>query len=208
MNRQDDIIPNFANKAGHISDSKIFQFLNTDNKKVRNDSVVNSIAQSNILCDDNSEQKETSFRKDKHASTIYEKNKELGMIVEIMINGAARVSEVLEIKCADIKSTGHLIIRGKKGSEDRIITTTLSDSYLRKCKLHSFDPFSHLNRWYIYREFKKLGIEHKFQGKTKNSVTHYYRQMTLRLFHVEQEKINTRAKLSGHKNKKSLKYYE
>lgn len=96
----------------------------------------------------------------------------LGYILDIQLSGGCRISEVLAIKPNQITATGAILIVSAKRGEPRIITTSCSSEFLLNCRLNNISPFHDYNRFWVYREYSKLGIYFQSSTSTKNSVTH------------------------------------
>lgn len=198
----------FVTSNGRIVESKLFQFLYPSVKPVRDRSVIKPLAPNANLCSQGS-----SLNDDlKTLYTLLNKIKieepVIYYICEIMLAGSCRISEVLDIRYNDFKSTNQLLIRGKKGSSNRIISVSESRQYLRTCKEVQKDPFNDYNRFYVYRRLKYYGIGGQFEGKNKMAITHYFRQLSLRILENEEVTKEDRMRQSGHKSKNSLTYYE
>ena len=170
-------------------------------------SVSSPTAQTNKLCEVQDDQLQLLEAVYSKRLPLLNSDRILWYIIELMLNGALRVSEVLDIDARDITMTGHVIIHGKKGSLDRIVTTHDSAEYLRKCKVNCVQPFMDWNRFAVYRAFKKHGIYLQLSGNKHMSVTHSIRQIVSRSMQTEGVSDNMRRKLLGHKSFNSLKHY-
>ncbi len=131
----------------------------------------------------------------------------LWYIIELQLSGGLRISEVLGLSCKDISFSGHVSIKGSKGSYGKIIYVVDSLEYLLRCKNNSLNPFEGYSRFYVYRQFKKLGIELQLNGKKKNAVTHAIRHVVAR----EEKNAGFSKKQTqrhlGHRNSKSTDHY-
>jgi site-specific recombinase XerD len=96
----------------------------------------------------------------------------LGHILDIQISGGCRISEVLQIKAKDITPTGSILIQSAKKGNQRIITTSKSSEFLLTCRKLNITPFFDRDRFWVYREYKKLGILFISKTSSKMSVTH------------------------------------
>lgn len=128
-------------------------------------------------------------------------------ILELQVIYGLRISEVLNIRVYDINALSHIVIRGSKGSNNRIIVPLLSKSFFVNCKMNNLDPFLHVSRFYVYREYKKLGFSFVFNGQVNASVTHLFRS----LLAVELSNNNTNLEdikdFYGHKNIDNTRIY-
>jgi integrase len=128
-------------------------------------------------------------------------------VIELLFFYGLRISEVLRIKQYDIKSTGHILIKGLKGSNDRLI----QPKYYYEFWLNGAYGFLPLgdtySRFYYYRLFRRLGIGQKFNGNTNTSVTHYFRHNLVILLKKQGVSEDLLSNYIGHVSKKTLKYY-
>lgn len=126
----------------------------------------------------------------------------------LMCSCGCRISEALKIAPHHITNAGSFVIKGSKGSESRMYKVSELSEWLLWCKKNGIYPFDCLNRFYVYRVFKSVGIEHKFEGNKKNSVTHLPRH----LLALEAKSIDVGEEIISdalrHKSTKSKIYYE
>jgi len=120
----------------------------------------------------------------------------------------ARVSEILNIKYSDIISPTILRIRGLKHSDDRLIHIDRYSEYFSYCKRYMIHPFSTLNRFYIYREYKKMGFVVSFLDSDKKAVTHSFRYRYIKNLKDNKVEISLIQKEIGHKTLKTTENYE
>ena len=128
-------------------------------------------------------------------------------IAKLMQIGALRVSEVLSINPKDISRTGHVVIRSKKGGDNRVIYTGEVSDYLLNCKRLSIIPFRLYDRHYIYREFKKRGIVYESNYSTKKSVAHSIRHSIVDCARREGFEKDSIKRITGHKSDKVVELY-
>lgn len=185
----------------------VIQLANPDSKNLRSKSVPNPSAQINKLYEDNEELTMAIRNILEMKEGILLRNPQLWYIIELLLGSGARVSEVLDISPGDILLNGSIRIKGKKGSSDRIISAGTSYQYMIKCKNVPRYPFMDWDRFRVYREFKKLGIGMRFKGKSKESVTHFFRQAHSRLMQMGGIDDGLRSQELGHKGKGNIKYY-
>lgn len=133
---------------------------------------------------------------------------ELGVLTDLLFTNGLRISEALSIQSSDIALNGMVKVRGMKGSKDRLCFTSQMGRELvalRSCNGLIFPNFS---RFYVYREFKKLGISFNVQGMTNNAVTHAPRHMfVLQAKDSGWDTADTQAAI-GHNSIESTKQYE
>jgi len=64
-----------------------------------------------------------------------------------------------------------------------------------------------INRYYVYREYKKYGISINFDNNTNNAVTHSLRYLLLKMYDAEGIGITDIQKEIGHKSVSNTKIY-
>lgn len=171
-------------------------------------SVLPSSAQTVTLCPANGEvpiELNAVVEQVLRSSNISETDK---AVIEIMFNYGLRISEVLAINSKSINSRNQIIIKGLKGSSDRLVTPVISSTYWRKVKMYNCQDHTLNGRFYYYRLFKKLGFTSHAAGNKKNSVTHSFRHNFITEIMKQTDNIEIAKELIGHKNSNSTKYYD
>lgn len=131
----------------------------------------------------------------------------LALVIWLMYASGLRISEILKIKGTDISRSYNILVRGSKKSNDRLVNGVLFEEFLKAYIGKSTLVFSQFDRFYIYRELKKLGLCYKFAGNEKSSVTHLGRHVfALQGKEIADESM-TVGKMLGHKGMSSEKYY-
>lgn len=120
----------------------------------------------------------------------------------------ARVSEILNIQYSDIISPTIIRIKGLKHSNDRLIHIDRYSEYFSFCKRNMINPFGTLNRFYIYREYKKIGFVVSFLDTNKKAVTHSFRYKYIKELKDNNVEISLIQKEIGHKTQKTTENYE
>lgn len=120
----------------------------------------------------------------------------------------ARVSELLNIKYTDIITQTIIRIKGLKHSNDRLIHIDRYSEYFGFCKRNMINPFDTLNRFYIYREYKKIGFVVSFLDSNKKAVTHSFRYRYIKKLKENNVEISLIQKEIGHKSQKTTENYE
>jgi len=128
-------------------------------------------------------------------------------VLELLMFYGLRISEVLRIKKNDIKSTGHIIIKGLKGSNDRLIQPKYYYDFWFKNGYGFLPLVDTYSRFYYYRLFKRLGIGQKFNMNSNTSVTHYFRHNLIIELKRQGVPEHMLSSYIGHVSKKTLKYY-
>lgn len=143
--------------------------------------------------------------------TIYHKMKfESRVLAELFAfqyETGCRISECLSIKYYDVLADGRVIIRGLKGSNDRVVSCSIGKSYLLHCRLYNSWVFSNFNRFYVYRFYKKYGVMFVSKKSKKKSVTHALRHINALNMRKAGLKSSDVSEFLGHKNLKNGKYY-
>jgi hypothetical protein len=100
-----------------------------------------------------------------------------------------------------------VIIKGLKGSNDRVILDSSIKDYLISCKSSNSDPFKTFNRFFIYRFLKSNGVNYSPFYSSKNSVTSAFRHHSAAdINQVSNSKEHSKLYL-GHKNISSTNHY-
>lgn len=133
---------------------------------------------------------------------------QLKRFIYIQSVSGARVSELLNIRHSDIISPTILRIKGLKHSEDRLIHIDRYCDYFSFCKLNMVQPFALLDRFYIYREYKKLNLVISFIGSNKKAVTHSFRYRYIKKLKDNEVDISLIQREIGHKTQKTTEKYE
>ena len=102
------------------------------------------------------------------------------VFVDLLATNGCRVSEVLSIHSRDIQFNGLVFVKGLKGSKNRMLATLLSSQYLVSQLSSNSLVFDGYNRFYVYRELKKLGLFFTSENSTKFSITHAFRHFFIR----------------------------
>lgn len=125
----------------------------------------------------------------------------------LQMENGLRVSELISVRCSDITVTGSFKIRGKKRSHNRMITGGEAKQYLLKCKGNGVNPFSHLDRFHIRREYLKAGINYYLRGDKKAKVTHIFRHLFVSGMLQSGIEVEEAKTFIGHKSVSSTEQY-
>lgn len=131
----------------------------------------------------------------------------LFVICSLQLKFALRISEVLNLKYSDIDFQGRAIIKGLKGSNDRIIFVSEYPMFKNINRASNELIFSHINRFYVYREYKKLGIYKLLEDNSNVSVTHFNRYLSQAVIDDKTEDLSIKRQLLGHKSSKNTFRY-
>lgn len=170
-------------------------------------SVPNPSAQYYKQCNPGLNMEEIIKRVEKAIDMSSKSNEVIHAILLIQYESGARISEVLNIRGVDISGNRMIVLRGSKGSGDRTVSVNSNWAFWSKMKGMHMLVFQGFTRFYVYREYKKLGISFKFAGKGKKSVTHSLRHIMGRS--LQENKVNKKLiqKQLGHESEKSTDSY-
>lgn len=186
----------------------------SDNKTVTLDSIVvcsksvlSSSAQNTIPCDHDSgseKQLESFISKVIECTCLSAVDK--GIMLLCLTEGL-RISEALGILAGDWMAGQKVFIRGKKGSFDRVVSVRFFFNELRSFTFNYGCLQAAGNRFYFYREFKKLGIIFQSSNSSRASVTHAGRHLLADGLYIRYNDIELSQRTLGHKSVNSTKHY-
>jgi hypothetical protein len=119
-----------------------------------------------------------------------------------------RVSEMLEIKGVDLMNGNRVKIRGLKHSNNRIIVSKLLHDHFKSCKGLNIRLFDSFSRWFIYREYKKVGLSMSVKSSSRNVVTHLFRHLAIKDLKAYNTDTEDSRNFIGHKNGANTQRYE
>ena len=195
-------------QSGKLDEKKFFEIVNEDSNQSRVRSVPSPSAQANHLCAGSTDL-DLLYNTAVHAiDKMMMECMPLACILELQLLYGLRVSEVLAIHSNDILSSGHVMVKGLKGSESRLIIAVKTAEWLQDQKNKGRYIFMDFNRYYLYRLYKKLGLSAQFRNRRKKSVTHLFRHMLIKSFKHQKINIHESQRFIGHKAKTSTEVYE
>lgn len=109
---------------------------------------------------------------------LEDKRTELGgyyFVAIIQLRAGCRISEVLQIRYSDIILPDRVLVRGLKGSRNKLVSVPECTQIFAKCVEHKFNPFANYNRFTAYRNYKRAGIMLYNDTGKKAKVTHAFR---------------------------------
>lgn len=118
-----------------------------------------------------------------------------------------RVSEALEILPQDITSTGGVLIRAKKGGQDRIVFVAELASFFRLKKASNVMPFHNMNRFTAYRYLRDMGVTKLKKGRKNESVTHIFRDEFFKANRSVTQDKGVLSRSVGQSSQRSTDYY-
>lgn len=186
----------------------------SDNKTVTLDSIIvrskfelTSTAQNTILCDqDCGSDKQLESFISKVVECSYLSTIDKGIMLLCLMEGL-RISEALGILADDWRAGQKVFIRGKKGSFDRVVSVRFFFTELRSFTFNYGCLQAAGNRFYFYREFKKLGIIFQSSNSSRSSVTHAGRHLLADNLFQHGNDIELSQRTLGHKSVNSTKHY-
>lgn len=143
-------------------------------------------------------------------STIEENKGNLGRyyyLFRLQCVSGCRITEALNVDYLDIADNGSVLIKGLKGSNDRVIFDSELASYFLRYRISEVNPFVLMNRFTAYRNLKRLGIGIAKKGRKKASITHVFRNEYIRYSKQLTSNKATIAQSVGHKSTKSQDHY-
>lgn len=132
----------------------------------------------------------------------------VGIIYVLQSRYALRVSEVLGISPKNITSSGTIIVKGLKGSNDKYIDVIELRDFFKECKFNNVSPFKNISRYFVYRTYKKFNINCSESYGTKTAVTHGFRYKKVREIKEIEKDLTVSSIVLGHKSLSSTKHYE
>jgi integrase len=129
-------------------------------------------------------------------------------VIELQLFYGLRISECLNITTSDISNTGHIRIRGAKGSNDRIVIPYKFASFWQN-EAKAILPIGKVySRFWFYRQYKNLGLYAIFGNSKVKSVTHLFRHLNILSLKESFNETDLTRKFIGHKSIKSTMHYE
>lgn len=135
------------------------------------------------------------------------RDKDCYIVARLMSETGCRISEVLNMWGTDITKEGRVLIRAKKGGNNRVVN--VSREFIREISRagQSCELIQDKDRFYFYREFKKAGIVLELKGYKRARVTHAFRhEYANQIKNLSRDKDVTKVAM-GHKSIKSQDYY-
>ena len=208
IKKRREIIPlNLSTQEGVLNERKIFEFLYPDRKLKRTGPVLTPSAHSTTLCKQNTNANAAVKALLATLSLIKKDNLKLYYIAHLQLIAALRISEVLRIAPGHISSTGHIYIKGLKGSNDKVIYAGDAVNYMLFCKTNNISPFASYSRYFVYRQYARYNISFNSIYSSRTSVTHAIRHIAASSFNSDSVKDNRKQTLLGHKNPKNTGLY-
>lgn len=127
--------------------------------------------------------------------------------VDLMLSGGLRLSELLYPSAFFVNSFGQVVVHGRKGSADKLVTPLYQTQFWLGLRGWVANPFAFSSRWAWYRFFKHNGVSMSEQGRKNKIVTHSARKLQAhQLFNGGVELAGIRD-IMGHRSESSTLYY-
>ena len=129
-------------------------------------------------------------------------------VIELQLHYGLRISECLNITTSDVSRTGHIRIRGTKGSNDRIVIPYRFSSFWQN-EASAILPLCNIySRFWFYRQYKNLGLYAIFGNSRVKSVTHLFRHLNILSLKESFNETGLTKHFIGHKSINSTLHYE
>ena len=129
-------------------------------------------------------------------------------VIELQLFYGLRISECLNITTSDVSNTGHIRIRGSKGSHDRIVIPYRFSSFWKNEAVAILPLGNVYSRFWFYRQYKNLGLYAIFGNSKVKSVTHLFRHLNILSLKENFNETDLTRKFIGHKSINSTLHYE
>ena len=198
---------NFIRPDGVINQKKLFEFLYGKPKVTRDKSGLTPNAQDTGMYRHGNRWESIVVAVNGVMERLFKYNQSLYYFALIQMSGGLRVSEVLNISVYDITPTGLIKIKTSKHGNNKIINASEARGFLLNCLKTKYIPWQDWDRFFIYREYKKIGFPSVQVGENRHAVTHLFRHLQtaeLRTINANEKEV---ASYLGHKNLKSQENY-
>lgn len=190
-----------------LTAKKLDSILNVSRGKARVSSVPTPLAQYTIECAATTERGWDATSLSEHYNKLLAIDSSVALVFDLQFAGGCRISEVLAVHFSHIDDLGKVTIHSQKGGVVRVVQSMFSAKILKNYKDLKSSPFLHIDRFYVYRIYKKLGISEVYGDNKRASVTHLPRhEVALASKKAKRENSTTQGQL-GHKSAKSTEHY-
>lgn len=165
-------------------------------------------AQSTSVCNDSIRYRLPEYGSDLSFVYLSDYSFTVGIVYVLQSRYALRISEVLGISPKNITSSGTIIVKGLKGSNDKYIDVIELRDFFKECKFNNVSPFKNISRYFVYRTYKKFNINCSESYGTKTAVTHGFRYKKVREIQEIEKDLTVSSIVLGHKSLSSTKHYE
>lgn len=127
--------------------------------------------------------------------------------VDLMLSGGLRLSELLYPASFFVTPLGQVLVHGRKGSADKLVTPVFQSQYWAGLRGWVANPFCFSSRWSWYRFFRSQGVVLSECGKINKSVTHVPRKLLAHSLFSNGVELQSVADVVGHRATSSTEYY-
>lgn len=128
-------------------------------------------------------------------------------VLSLMFRHGLRISEVLSIRPWDVKSDLTVYIKGLKGSDNRLCVTIDFRDYWKTYRTSGTLISQERDRFFYYRNLKRMGIGLMFSSNVNCSVTHLGRH----LYALSKSDVavsdDMKRLILGHKRAETIEHY-
>ena len=174
---------------------------------IRTRDVINTSAQSTTLCGVYNIRMTEEYSSDMWFSSLCDYSERVAMVYLLQKRFALRISEALSISPKNITSKGSIVIKGLKGSNDKLIDLPELRNYFIECRNNGVYPFNGLSRFAVYRIYKKFLINNNEFYGCKVAVTHGFRYQKVREIQEIEKDFSLSKIVLGHKSISSTEHY-
>ena len=127
--------------------------------------------------------------------------------VDLMLSGGLRISEVIAERMVLVNTFGQVLIKGRKGSRDKLVTPVYCADYWRSLQGWVFNPCSVVSRFSWYRFLRAQGVVLQEKGRKHQSVTHSARKLQAHCLYGAGVGVGSIQDVIGHRSARSTEYY-
>lgn len=132
---------------------------------------------------------------------------DLHVFAVLQFRNALRVSELLNCEAKDVDVLGRIKVSALKGSNHKVIDLGEFREYVASLAKMGLVPWSKFNRFYVHREYLRVGLQLSIQGGVRRSVTHSLRHLSTQLLADQSEQKVYAQSILGHKDSKNTEVY-
>ena len=132
---------------------------------------------------------------------------EMYVFAYTLLSGGLRVSELLSIKGTDVLISRKLIVKGLKGSKNRLIDVSFLWFFYSRFVGTDMFVFANFDRFFVYRIFLKYNVVFFSEKSSKKSVTHSLRHVYINSLRASNLSDADLCMSIGHNNVSNVNYY-
>lgn len=197
----------FVSKDGKINDRFLFQVLYPLQNKRLIKSVPNPIAHNTNPCASLFNVNATVLQFQSAILQLKSIDINVYRIALIQFSSGARITQVLRLNSSMIANSGLITLPALKFSNEIIVSIPELTSFFLYCKQSGSAPFVNLDRFYVYRLYKKVGLYIYFGKHYKQAVTHSFRYLFAQSLIDNNQQLESAQTFLRHKSINSTKHY-